>query len=62
MSKFDAARANGEMKPTATLGMGTTDGKNYISIVKRASYINVTGVRTNIPMIIDYHFLVCKFN
>ena len=32
MSKFDAARANGEMKPTATLGMGTTDGKNYISI------------------------------
>ena len=32
MSKFDAARANGEMKPTATLGMGTTDGKNYIFI------------------------------
>ena len=27
MSKFDAARANGDMKPTATLGMGTTDGK-----------------------------------
>ena len=44
MSKFDAARANGEMKPTATLGMGTTDGKNYISIVKRAIYINVTGM------------------
>ena len=66
MSKFDAARANGEMKPTATLGMGTTDGKNYISIVKRAICINMTGmmsvVRTNIPMIIDYHFLVCKFN
>ena len=30
MSKFDAARANGDMKPTATLGMGTTDGNNYI--------------------------------
>ena len=25
MSKFDAARAAGEMKPTATLGTGTTD-------------------------------------
>ena len=29
MSKFDAARANGDMKPTATLGMGTTDGKIF---------------------------------
>ena len=29
MSKFDAARANGDMKPTATLGMGTTDGKMF---------------------------------
>ena len=27
MSKFDAARAAGEMKPTATLGTGTTEGK-----------------------------------
>ena len=42
MSKFDAARANGEMKPTATLGMGTTDGKNNISIVKRVIYTNVS--------------------
>ena len=58
MSKFDAARANGEMKPTATLGMGTTDGKNYISIRDIGEIL----VRTNIPMIIDYHFLVCKFN
>ena len=29
MSKFDAARASGEMKPTATLGMGTTEGKHF---------------------------------
>ena len=28
MSKFDAARASGEMKPTATMGIGTADGKN----------------------------------
>ena len=41
MSKFDAARANGEMKPTATLGMGTTDGKNNISIVKRVIYTKI---------------------
>ena len=27
MSKFDAARASGEMKPTATMGIGTADGK-----------------------------------
>ena len=40
MSKFDAARANGDMKPTATLGMGTTDGKNYKSIIKRAMFTN----------------------
>ena len=40
MSKFDAARANGDMKPTATLGMGTTDGKHYISIIKRAMFTN----------------------
>ena len=30
MTKFDAARAAGEMKPTATLGMGTTEGKKQI--------------------------------
>ena len=41
MSKFDAARANGDMKPTATLGMGTTDGKNYISIIKRAMFTKI---------------------
>ena len=33
MSKFDAARANGDMKPTATLGMGTTDGKIFIILL-----------------------------